>query len=223
MWSKKTRKREGMVRVFVHGLGQTAQSWDAVLKNINQNQTDVCVDLARFGGDSAPAYENLYSAFSRHCHSFEEKIDLCGLSLGGVLSLNFAINNPDKVNSLALINTPYKMPRTLLRLQSVLFRLLPGSSFRSTGFGKNAFLSLTRSMENLDFQDGLQRVNCPVLVIYGEKDKMNKMAAVELSELMKNADLKMIRNAGHEVNADQPLLLAEALNEFYKSHSDLSA
>lgn len=45
------------------------------------------------------------------CDKFDEPIDWCGLSLGGVLALNYAIERPDKVKSLVLIATPYMIPK----------------------------------------------------------------------------------------------------------------
>ena len=41
-------------------------------------------------------YDNLYAAFSDYCNQYDEPIDLCGLSLGGVLALNYAIQYPKK-------------------------------------------------------------------------------------------------------------------------------
>lgn len=41
------------------------------------------------------------------CDSFDVKIDLCGLSHGGVLALNYACVHPEKVHSLVLIATQY--------------------------------------------------------------------------------------------------------------------
>ena len=66
----------------------------------------------------------------------DEKIDLCGLSLGGVLSLNYAIEYPHKINSLVLIAPQYKMPVNLLKVQNLLFRFMPKAAFQSTGFEK---------------------------------------------------------------------------------------
>ena len=50
------------------------------------------------------------------------------------------------------------------------------------GFGKKDFISLSKSMMDLDFQKDLEKINCRVLVLCGEKDKANmKVTAVEIS------------------------------------------
>ena len=48
----------------------------------------------------------------RHTPCFESLTDicLCGLSLGGVLALNYAIEHPEKIKGMVLIATQYKMP-----------------------------------------------------------------------------------------------------------------
>ena len=64
-------------------------------------------------GKSA-TYKELYSAFSSECDKVNDEIVLCGLSLGAVLALNYAIDHPDKVKSLVLIAAQYKMPQKII-------------------------------------------------------------------------------------------------------------
>ncbi len=71
-------------------------------------------------------------------------MDLCGLSLGGVLALQYTIEHPEKVNSLVLIAAQYKMPAKLLKPQNSFFRFMPKSSFQQTGFGKREFMELCK-------------------------------------------------------------------------------
>lgn len=59
----------------------------------------------------AATYGELYTAFSEECDKENDEIVLCGLSLGAVLALNYAIDHPDKVKALVLIAAQYKMPK----------------------------------------------------------------------------------------------------------------
>ena len=81
-------------------------------------------------------YKELYSAFSGECDRENEGIVLCGLSLGAVLALNYAIDHPDKVRALVLIAAQYKMPKNLLKVQNILFHLMPNSAFNKMGLKK---------------------------------------------------------------------------------------
>ncbi len=204
-----------MRQIYLHGLGQTPADWEKTILLLGSAECGVCPDLAGLLQGQEAAYGNLYKALSKICDSFDEAIDLCGLSLGGILALNYAIDHPGKVHSLVLIAAQYKMPKGLLRFQNILFRFMPKTMFRQTGFGKAEFLRLCKTMAELDFSAALQKVACPVLVICGGKDAANRTAAGELAGLLGNAELQMIHGSGHEVNVEAPERLAEALRDFY--------
>lgn len=84
------------------------------------------------------------------------------------------------------------------------------------GFGKKDFISLSKSMMDLDFQKDLEKINCRVLVLCGEKDKVNMSATIELKQQINHAELKIIRHAGHEINKDNPVELGKILSNFYR-------
>ena len=82
-------------------------------------------------------------------------LNLCGLSLGAVIALNYAIDNPTKVKSLVLIGAQYEMPKILLEFQNIIFNLLPETSFKNIGIIKKDFIKLTNSMISLNFSKDL--------------------------------------------------------------------
>ena len=206
-----------MKYLYLHGLGQNGDSWNKVTRSKEVLENSVCLDLAKMIKGKVATYSTLYSAFSEMCSEENEDIILCGLSLGGVLALNYAIDYPQKVKALVLIAAQYKMPARLLKLQNMLFRFMPQSMFQQTGFGKLDFISLCSTMAELDFSDSLNQVSCPVLIVCGEKDKANKKASIELADILKHSKFKEISEAGHEVNLESPEKLASLLREFYKS------
>ena len=116
--------------IFLHGLGQTSSCWSKTIENIGIEERAVCPNLSTLVQGREANYENLYAAFSDICNEHSEKVNLCGLSLGGVLSLNYAIDHPDMVNSLILIAAQYKMPKKLLSIQNTIFRFMPISFVR---------------------------------------------------------------------------------------------
>lgn len=205
-----------MRQIFLHGLGQTPESWSETIAQLSSAEPCVCPNLSEILEGKEAAYQNLYEAVSAICNQSGEEIDLCGLSLGGVLALQYAIEHPRNVHSLVLIAPQYKMPKTMLQLQNLLFRFMPESAFQSTGFKKNAFIRLCGTMMDLDFSDSLPKITCPVLILCGGRDSANKKAAVSLAGILKNAELQEIAGAGHEVNKDAPEKLAEALRGFYR-------
>lgn len=204
-----------MKQIYLHGLGQNQDSWSKVIEQLEAAEHSMCPDLSELVQGQDTTYQNLYAAFSAMCDEIEEDICLCGLSLGGVLALNYAIEHPEKIKGLVLIATQYKMPKKLLRVQNAIFRFMPKSMFQQTGFGKSDFLKLCNTMMELDFSDSIYNVSCPTLVIYGEKDRANKNASIELANMLIDAELQVFNGVGHEINIEAPDKLEETLRVFF--------
>ena len=163
-----------MKYLYLHGLGQNPDSWNRTIKETKVSESSVGLSLSEMLEGKSATYKELYSSFSGECDKENEEIVLCGLSLGAVLALNYAIDHPDKVKALVLIAAQYKMPKKLLEVQNMLFHLMPNSAFNKMGFKKADVISLCGTMAELDFSDSLHKVSCPVLIVCGEKDKANK-------------------------------------------------
>jgi pimeloyl-ACP methyl ester carboxylesterase len=215
-WEVKTMVHKGTENgkvqyVLIHGLGQNSSSWS---KTVSFMPKDICFyspDLSVILRHKEVTYENLYHAFSDYCNSIQDELNLCGLSLGAVLALHYTIEHPEKVQTLVLIAAQYKMPKVLLKLQNVMIRFVPKGTFTSLGFQKNDFIKLTSSMAELDFSDRLEDIQCPTLIVCGEKDKANKQASQDLAENIPNSILHLIENTGHEVNIEAPEKLGTIL------------
>lgn len=202
--------------VLLHGLGQTPASWEDTTRAMGEGFDILCPDCRRWIHEDGPAYESLYAALEQACRELEEPICLCGLSLGGVLALQYAIEHPERVHALALIAAQYKMPVKLLQLQNLLFRLAPAASFRrQMGLSKDEVIRLTRSMMALHFEQELEKVRCRTLVLCGSRDRVNRRASVRLAEGIQNAQLCLLPNAGHEAQLDNPGQLGLVLARFF--------
>ena len=206
-------------KIFVHGSGHKAASWEKTISYITDSEDIVCPNLSSILEGKEASYENLYSSFVKYCSEMDGQIHLCGLSLGGILALNFALDFPQKVKTLVLIGTPYKVPKAAFGFQNVIFRFLPNSVFETMAFDKKDTFALGNTMKNLDFSDKVKNVKCPTLILCGEKDRANLKSAVFLSQNIRNAELKIIENTGHVVNEENPKALADILTEYYSMNA----
>lgn len=209
-----------MTKVFIHGSGHKGSSWNEVVKIMHNNKDILCPDLSTILNGKEASYSHLYSSFVEYCHEIEGQIDLCGLSLGGILALNYAIEFPDKVKSLVLIGTPHKVPKIMFSIQNIIFRFLPESTFKNMAFNKKDTFILGNTMKELDFSNNVQVINCPTLIICGEKDKANMKSAHFLSENIKGSELKIIKETGHVVNEENPKELSKTLDEYYDFYAN---
>ena len=209
--------KKQMKYLYLHGLGQKPDSWDRVIKETKVSDSSVSLSLAEMLEGKAATYGELYTAFSEECDKENDEIVLCGLSLGAVLALNYAIDHPDKVKALVLIAAQYKMPKKLLKFQNMLFRFMPNATFKQFGFKKADVISLCGTMAELDFRDSLCKVSCPVLIVCGEEDNANKKASKELAGYLSDSCYRELLKAGHEANTEAPEELAAVLQEFYEN------
>ena len=206
-------------KIFVHGSGHKATSWEKTISYMTNNEDIVCPNLSSILEGKEASYENLYSSFVKYCNEFDGQIHLCGLSLGGILALNFALDFPQKVKTLVLIGTPYKVPKVAFSFQNIIFRFLPKSIFETMAFDKKNTFALGDTMKNLDFSDRVKNIKCPTLILCGKKDSANMKSADYLSQSIRSAELKIIENTGHVVNEENPKALGDILNEYYLKNS----
>ena len=204
-----------MKYLYLHGLGQKPNSWDRTIKGTKVSDSSISLSIAEMLKGKKATYRELYAAFSEECDKEVEEIVLCGLSLGAVLALHYAIDHPDKVKALVLIAAQYKMPKKLLKFQNMLFRFMPNATFKQFGFKKADVISLCGTMAELDFRDSLCKVSCPVLIVCGEKDDANKKASKELVSYLSNSCYRELLKTGHEANIEAPEGLAAVLQRFY--------
>ena len=206
------------ITVLVHGLGQNESSWKSIKNSCYEDKIKtVEPNLFKLIKNKECIYDNVYTAFCKYLNSLEGKINLVGISLGGILALNYAIDYPEKVSSIILIGVPFKMPKMLLKFQNIVFKLITEKNFEQIGCSKKQLLSLTKSMENLDYIKKLNKIKCDTCIICGEKDKANIKSMRLLKENIKNSKMALIENAGHVVNIENPEDLYKKVKEFWSN------
>ena len=205
--------------ILIHGSGHKAASWNETDLHLDCRKDVLCPELSSLLMGKEASYPNLRAAFGAYCAQAGGPVHLCGLSLGGILALDYTLEHPEAVKTLVLIGTPHKVPKAAFALQNVVFRLLPQSTFASMAFDKKNTFALGNSMRDLDFSGRVSAVQCPTLILCGEKDRANIQSAQFLSQNIKGAQLQLIAQTGHVVNEENPSALAERLNEFYSLYS----
>ena len=218
----KEMEENKMKYVFIHGMSQKPSSWDQVISNLQEKESFyiLCPDWWSLLNGKEATYENIYNSFVDYINNHNsEKIplNLCGLSFGGVLALNYALDFPEKVNSLVLIGSLYEFSEKLVKSQNTMFKIMPTSAFKKMGLVKKDMITLNKSFIDLDFTQKLMNISCPTLILCGENDrKMFKEAANYLNENIPNSQFAFIKDAGHNVNTENPKELALKIDKFLK-------
>lgn len=202
-----------MTNVFIHGLGQTPASWDKVIAHLPAGIPIRRPCLSAMTKGKRLTYDALYQAFEAKCNRMDMPLRLCGISLGALLALQYTSKNAQKVKALVLIAPQHKMPRLLLGIQHILFRILPQGAFGTGGFSKKEMIALTASVKQIDLTPLLHEITCPTILVCGQKDRANKTAARGLAKIIPNSSVTFVEGAGHEVNIHAPEILADLIKE----------
>ena len=83
-----------MKLVLIHGSGHRKESWEKTIFYMENKKYILNPDLSTILNGKEASYSNLYSQFREYCNKIDGKMNLCGLSLGGILALNYALDFP---------------------------------------------------------------------------------------------------------------------------------
>jgi pimeloyl-ACP methyl ester carboxylesterase len=100
---------EGTPVLFVHGLSGAWQNWLENIPDFARTHRAIAMDLPGFGASPMPPWEISIPAYGRFLRDFCERIgvDRCsvvGNSMGGFISSELAITEPERVDDLTLVS-----------------------------------------------------------------------------------------------------------------------
>ncbi|TQM95424.1 pimeloyl-ACP methyl ester carboxylesterase [Ornithinimicrobium humiphilum] len=143
-----------------------------------------------------------------------QQVDLCGVSYGAMVAAQLAADFPERVRRLVLVGGQVRPPRSVLRMQKVLLRMIPRSRFVDMGVSKEQVLRSQEVVRALDLTDALPRITARTLVVVGAKDLANQAGARALADGIAGASLRVVEGAGHLVNTEKPEELTTILTDF---------
>jgi pimeloyl-ACP methyl ester carboxylesterase len=230
------REEESVSVTFLHGLGSCGEDWSLQLPIVAVDYAVLTVDLPGHGRSSKQSTWPRISCFAEDIADLIRTLGLgpthvVGLSLGGTVAMQLALDNPEVVNSLTLVNTFAKLHsgssgffRKLVRIayvalgqmdqvgQWVAAGLFPepdqeilrqAAAERIASNPRGAYLRAIWAATRFDIRDRLHEINAPTLVVAGELDQTVSMEAkVELAGNIPGAHLVVIPDSGHATPLD---------------------
>ena len=238
----------GQPVVLIHGLGSSTRDWEAQVPELSQTYQVITFDLRGHGRSDKPAGPYQISEFAADLAGLLKALGIpsahiAGVSLGGTVAFQFALDYPALVRSLILVNTgpamglaPEQAEAEVARRagivqqlgmramgQALAPNLLPKpeqAALRETFIERwaendpSAYIAATRSMLGWDVTARLGEITRPVLVIGSDQDYGPVSAKEAYRALMPNARLAVIPDAHHGVPFERPEAFNPVPGEF---------
>ena len=233
--------------VLVHALGADSEMWGAQLPELSAMRRVVMVDLPGHGNSIAgpgpytirDLGEDILDVVTT---AGADEFDLCGISLGGLISLWIAGHSSERVMSLVSSNTAARIGSEEIwqaRINAVAGGGMEAVSeqalarFFTSGFATQhpeVFDQMSRTLLSIDpvgyvaccaaFRDAdlrelVEAIRCPTLVIGGTEDISTPLDdSVWLHEHIEGSTLHILDGAPHFSNIEQAETWTEAAKGF---------
>ncbi|HET7011034.1 MAG TPA: alpha/beta fold hydrolase [Anaerolineales bacterium] len=234
--------------VLLHGLGSSAQDWLFQILPLTAEHRVLAIDLPGHGATppaggwpSISNYAACLAATMEAAHT--GPVHLVGLSLGGTVALQTALDYPERVRSLSLINTFARLQLTLptwlqgaMRMGFIAAgrmdqlghwvseRLFPMedqalirevAAVRIGSTPREGYLQSVSAVARFNVVKRLGEIRVPTLVVAGSRDRTVPMRASQvLAERIPGARLSVLEGAGHAASVDAADRLNALLVEF---------
>lgn len=200
-----------MKLIFLHGLGQSAESWKEV-RNLLTDYPSEAIELFPSGVSN---YQQAKERVYQHLAQETEPFVLIGLSLGAALTLELSSYDLPNLRALILSGCPLKLAGNILfYLQLLIFKLLPKRVFEKQGADKTLMVGVSEELKTLDLTDIAGTCSYPTLLICGSKDKPNLSFMKALHRLLTDSQFQIIPDGSHVLNKAKPKEFVEKTRSF---------
>ena len=200
-----------MKLIFLHGLGQSADSW----KEVQELLVDYPSEALELFPSGVATYQEAKERIYQYLSKETEPFVLIGLSLGAALALELSSYDLPNLRALILSGCPLKLSGNILfYLQLLIFKLLPKRVFEKQGADKVLMVGVSEELKTLDLTDISRTCSYPTLLICGSKDKPNLSSMRSLHKLISESQFQIIPDGPHVLNKEKPKEFAEQIKPF---------
>jgi pimeloyl-ACP methyl ester carboxylesterase len=226
-----TKHGDNPARVLaLPGWGRTHSDFDEALRGLDA----IALDLPGFGASPAPPeaggsdmYAGLVAPVLRQC---AHPVVVVGHSFGGRVAAHLAVDHPEKITALVLAGVPllhrserraapafkYRVGRALHRIgllgedrMGALRDKYGSADYRAA---EGIIRDILVTTVNESYEDQLRQIQQHLELVWGSNDDAVPLeVAIRAEEMLSNARLTVVDNAGHHIPTDAPGTLREAI------------
>lgn len=238
---------EGAPIIFTHGASWNHYQWNNQVEHFKRYFKVSTWDVRGHGHSTLPKGPVDPEEFSADLIALMDHLSLkdavlCGLSMGGHISLQTAIRYPERIKGLILIGTPCSstlsfyekifipinrlftkwMPLQIIaKIQAKKLSKINPTNYK---YISEAFLMMSHdnwqrvwtAVTHMESKNELHKVKCPTLLLIGDHDNMTNQQQPFMHRHIEGSELKIIPNAQHGTNLDNPKAVNQEIMEFIK-------
>jgi 3-oxoadipate enol-lactonase len=234
--------------VLIHGLGSSARDWEQQVPALADRYRVLTYDIRGHGRTSKPRGPYSVTQFAKDLVLLLEGIGhrpahVVGISMGGMIAFQLAVDRPDLVRSLVIVNSgPALVPSKLAEYLAVWSRIAI-AKLRGPGVmggvlaprlfpspdqeplrrqfverwaenDKDAYYAALRAIIGWSVRDSVGGIRCPVLVVAADHDYTPVSAKEAYLAQIPGATLKVIADSRHATPMERPEAFNRVLREF---------
>jgi 3-oxoadipate enol-lactonase len=195
--------------IFIHGAGGSGLFWQAQVDGLAARANTIALDLPGHGRSAGSGCDRIED-YARSVIDFIQALNasspvLCGISMGGAVTLQLLLDYPDVLQAGILLNTGAKLKvAPVKRFQEEAARCSPAVA-----------LGDFQACNRFDVMPRLGSIILPVLVISAGDDQLTPL---KYGEFLKNnipkASRKIIGEAGHILPMEKPAEFNRVIVDF---------
>ena len=205
---------DGPPLLWLHGLGGVWQNWLLNIAAFKDTHRCVAFDLPGFGQSEMPREDISIPGFAQAADAVcrELRLDnpvVLGNSMGGFVGAELALRFPTRVSKLVLVSAA-GLSTEYVKREPVLATEL------ARGAGSPGFNDAFRALLTYSFRDKLEKIEVPVLIVWGRNDMLVPVEDAETFEHLigENAHGVIFDDTGHLAMMERPSRFNELLRGF---------
>ncbi len=234
--------------LFLHGLGSSSMGWQLQRDPFAAQYQVILVDVRGHGRSTHPPGPYSIALFAKDVVGLLDglgitAVHLVGLSMGGMIGFQMAVDYPERIKSLTVVNSgPEVIAHTFKDRMMIWQRKLLINLFSLEKIGQNiaarlfphpdqeeyrqfflqdlaqndkpSYKAATNAILGWSVRDQIGKIQCPVLVVAADQDYTPVTAKEAYVAEMPNAALVVIKDSRHATPIDQAAIFNQTVFTF---------
>jgi pimeloyl-ACP methyl ester carboxylesterase len=246
-----TAPERGNPVLCIHGLGSSTQDWTPQLAALSREHTVITYDVRGHGQSGKPRGRYSVRQFAEDAaaliqHLEPGPVSIMGISMGGMIAFQLAIDFPHLVKSLVIVNSGPEMVLRTWKQRVAIYRrfvivrlmgmramaevlataLLPSAEHageRATFIERwarnepGAYLRALRALIGWSVTDRLPSIRCPTLIVAADQDYTPVAYKEYYARFIRGASIVIVPDSRHMLPVERPTAFNKVVTQFLDS------